>query len=540
MADSWRNWDDIDKIMERVSQLSSVTKYDVIEHFGNLGDMVFFKKLITSKYFTKEEVYNFYTKSRRFKEMKEAGKRVIKEYVEALINKRIPRWYEEDWRKETIPEKIMWHVTSQNKWEILEYFAEHNEQTLRLILSSDYAKAIYRTSRPEHFSKLEIVEHYADAKEGDIPDALYKYVQKTKVFLQEYEKEKTERVESRKEETKKRREERLLSWEDEKGNTIQLFKLNNRRFNSREEYFKVCKKFLESDLTMKGFCTKYKVTSLEGFRQMLEKFAAEDPTIAKQIEEKMKFGQVQYLLFARKLIVGVVKGEINYSEIIKNSKTYTLQDLLDLCDNIFKASPKVKDLFLMRTVEYYHDRISAVKDYSNPEQLKQLLTFEEIKYILKDYEYLKLCRFEEIDVGKSFFNVVKSLEAVYPKFFKDVVIGRGKLREELTYKYSTRFSSKVYFKNKTTIMTDDAKQVEVTEDMVDCAYAFAKTNGLFYSVNTMKSIIRAIANGKIENKIEAKDERQREIEFLYSMLYENMNLQEYFETIEEINFLEGK
>lgn len=425
-----------------------------------------------------------------------------REFETKKMAEEIKRRNETPWQELEDFELIGYRVTEVNKWEILEYFAEHKVHVF-LNLIKYYGTAL-SSKVVCSFAKKDILEHYKDADLSTLPSALQSYIEYLKVEVVKLENEKKEKAEQRKQERKEKKKEELLSWADEKGELIQLFKIKKLYIGSIEDYRLILSKYLKSDLSILGFCMKYDIDSVEGFEKMLDKFSAENPKLAEQIANKKRRKSENYLNMAKLLIIGIVKNEVSVKEAINYATTYSFDTLQDLTTAFFK-DVRMVEMFTYRVICYYHERLNSYDSSPEEENVSKFLTNSEIRFILGNDLFKKFQSNGNVDISMEFINKVKFMRAKYFALFQGKVNGYedGKIAQKLQI-YGSKFKANEYLENETTLLLEDGSEAVVTEDIVKQAVNYANKHKLCQSLHVMKILIRSFANKKVEFDKELK------------------------------------
>lgn len=448
--------------------------------------------------------------------------------LKAVEQRRIQIARVKDWKRETVAELVMHKATEQNKWEILEYFAENNATVFKGIVD-DYVGT--KRSHKSFYSKEEILSRYRNIDLDTLPARLKQYILDLKQNILDSEAKK----EQRKEANAQAKEERLLSWEDENGLTISLFKVGAITPKSKADYEKVLKKYLDEDLGITAFCTKYKISDVKGFKTMLEKFSAENASYAEQIELKSNQQQAKYVDKVRDIIESVcVEGE-SVESIIKYSKTFSLEKLQEFARRLF-PNKNYCEILTVKVIEYYHNRLNSYTNSSEPENIAHMLTRDEIRFIVGDEEYTSMMTGKKCEIEKVFLKRVSFLTSTQPALIKQKVNNqRPDSIVKAIAKYDTKFKKNEYFRSTTFILDENGEQVEVTREMVDMAYQYAYSKKLHTSDAVMRYLIKAVVNGKIQNVEETKHDRKEMMSQALALVSEITNIDEYFTAIDNLH-----
>ncbi|MGN0798712.1 MAG: hypothetical protein ACI4L7_04050 [Christensenellales bacterium] len=429
-----------------------------------------------------------------------------------------------NWKHDTEPQLIMYKATPENKWEILEYFANKNEVIFNRIVS-EYVTRTKKTIK-KIYSRNEILEHYSSIDLDILPVCLKNYVltlEKDIVNEKELKRQKQEeRIEVR--------EKKLLSWSDEYSLTVFLFKLGSITPKSKKEYEKVMKKYLVENLSITSFCIKYKISDVKGFKKMLEKFSAENPQYAEQIKSKSNIQRAQYVDKVKEIIKSICVRDESVGSIMKHSKIFPLKELQMAASSLFPDKDYCESLTI-KVVEYYYSRLVSHAYSIEPKNLENMLTNDEIRFIIGNEEYNAIISGKKSEIKKIFLKRISFLNSTQYAFIRKKVNSQIPNLIKAIAKYDSKFNKKEYLKMTTFMFAEGGKQVEVTKEMVDIAYQYAYSKNIYPSDAVMRSLIKDVLNGKIKNIWEAeqdKKNRNNELEFVNKIA----NIDEYFEVMD--------
>ena len=426
---------------------------------------------------------------------------------------------------------IKYCMTPENKWEIFEYFANNNEKVFRDIVYGVVHERIENTKKIRQIYRDEIIERYRDVDLNTLPKCLKDCILSLKQDIVDEEELKKQRQEKK----DKEKREQLLTWENEDGSIISLFKVGSIEPNSKSDYEKVLKKFLNENIGITTFCLKYKISDVKGFKLMLEKFSAESLPYANQIESKSKQQQAKYIGNIKDIIEKICSEKKSIESIIMYSKAYSFDKLQDFAKNLF-PDKNYCDILTIKVIEHYYDRLNSYTNTIDPENISKMLTIDEIRFIVGEEEFTSMMTGKKCEIEKLFLKKVSFLNTKQPELIKQKVIGRRPdVIVNTISQYDTKFKTNEYFRSQTFIRLDNGEQVEVTREMVEMAYQYANSNNLYTSNAIMGYLIRAVANGKIQNQEEVKQDREQMMQQAYELVNEITNIDEYFATIDKLH-----
>lgn len=443
------------------------------------------------------------------------------EYEKAVIQARKVKG---SWKKENSYELIMYQATEQNKWEILEYFAKRSPQIFNSIIKNyTNIKMISKIG----YTIYEVVEHYKDIDLSTLPQPLVEYIEKCKADINSID----DKKEVRKQLNAERRQESLKSWYNEDGSVVELFKMGNIVPYSREDYLAILTRFMSSDLNVATFCSKYKISNINGFRKMLEKFSLESDIYAEQINKKLESASNKFMGKTRKLIEDVCVNNQPLSILFGNSKSHSLSTFINFAKKTYQDS-NMAEILVNKVIEYYYTRTNEYGNSFEPENIAKMLTLNEVRFLVGEEILNQMVTGAKVGLSQIFMQDIRGIVKPNADVVQTKVNGRGddKLRSKLT-QYNSRFKKNEYFRSTTTLILGNGEQVQITPEMVDMAYQFVKSHKLYPAEKTMQLTIRAVANGKIQNQEQTQDEKKTMREQAMALINEITSIDEYFKAV---------
>ena len=297
-------------------------------------------------------------------------------------------------------------------------------------------------------------------------------------------------------------------WRDKDGNLKHYFSLKgNFNINSKEDYIKIVEKFISEGISAPSFCKKYGISSLKGFKELLERVKEENLGI--NIKQRI-------------------------TSVNKNNSERFVKTVSEISNEIANGSITIEDYFK----DYYrashkYDHFMRFGFYNNKEQLLKMI----INYI-KDNTYA-ICLYPMMQ----FFSAKNALDLA-TIIMKEVK--RSKLNNSDTVRecYSSTNILKKFMTNynrKTTIGTLIINDVrfEIDDDILDQIIAYIKSNDLYICQYVVNTVARKIVLGEIDFMAETdkqKEEMKNEIllmDKINEIMMNNGDIEEYFELMEE-------
>ena len=109
-------------------------------------------------------------------------------------------------------------------------------------------------------------------------------------------------------------------------------------------------------LILFGFCRVYNISSVEGFKRMLDVVAKENNEFNELLEKKNKASSDVFVLSTIRYIDDVVSGKITVGEMIKDNRSEdrkTLEQMIALIKNLHKDS-EIARVFMQKVIDYYY------------------------------------------------------------------------------------------------------------------------------------------------------------------------------------------
>lgn len=422
---------------------------------------------------------------------------------------------------------VMFNATEENKWQILEYFAENN-----LKIFSDITKGYTRRSRRVDSERVvfeckEVVDRYNGKQ---LSPALKQYVESCKQILDSVLENRQKAADKKTLKFQQLQNEKQNSWLENQ-ETQSFFKLGNINVGYRQDYIQILQKYLQEDMSRSEFCKVYGITSEAGFNQMIEKLCSENAIYAEQIKTKESGDNISNDL--KLLIANVCLGKEPLEKLLAQSKRVSLSQAKDILNQNW--GKKAQDVFMLRVIKYYHDRACEIDTSSiEPENIANMLKTDEIRFVVGNNNYKALLSGKELAVPAPFINASIYLHNEGNRVFSDMV--RGKTPGQIEYmlsKYNRRFNKEKYLKADNQIINDKGEVVDITPELIDQAYGFVLSKDIVPSSSVMNLAIRSVANGKIDESV--KEDKQNLINQSLKLIEKINSIGDYFEYIDQLS-----
>lgn len=402
------------------------------------------------------------------------------------------------WKLHVNPELIYYNIPKGKEWQVFEYYAKKDPSKIKGLANLRLA------SSP--FTRSKIIEHYKGADQSTLPPALQEYITHSQELL-------NEQVERGKQQAEAYRQvinERHASWLDNHGNLIQYFELKDGiPIASKEDYYQIAEFFKNAGISASSFCHKYQIENIEGFRTMLKRVASEDPEFGAFYEEFAEQQKRDFIATCRNNITGVANGTLSVKEVIENhSDSRNLSKLITLGDSLFEDKTPINQ-FVAKVVEYYHSRLNSYDESSNElEDIEKMLSFKEMVFFVSPKSLDKIKDGSPVDLVQEFGKSIYPVKDFMSPQSRNLMYGKTSSFKTKIKPYSSFFRRHLYMQNGITLRLDDGSSIIVTDEMVDMADCYAHDHHLFKSVPAMNKLIRAVADGRIQNQAETESYKQ--------------------------------
>ena len=419
----------------------------------------------------------------------------------------------DDWKIQREPEYViaMAEKSKTNKWEVLEYFAANDVEMFDKLLGF-YKK----------YSWMGMYNQYKNKDISTLPECLRTRIERARESYASY-------MKTRDATTKRGREKKieiLKTWKNEDGSPLILFKINLITPNSRDDYYRVLVKYLNETCGIVTFCKKYRISDEKGFRKMLERFSIEDAELAKKIKERASYSQSEYANTIINTIKNICDGSESFKVAIDNAHKATYENYIEFINRYYGDDYRKR--FAKKALDYYYQRLTSDNASSDIENINKKLTINEVKFIAGEEIFTEMMSGKAHDIVTIFHNHVECIRKnastlEREKVYRPICVGLEK--------YGCRFSRSEYLKSKNFMITQKGQKVEVVPEMIDLALIYAKSHNLFTSYNTIRSIINAIINEKID-KTEILKDKNSNTNAAKSEIENTIEISEYFDAVD--------
>lgn len=391
-------------------------------------------------------------------------------------------------------ETLYYSITDANKWQALEWVATNHPNKLSTFVG--------KNTPANPFSRKIVLEHYKDLEDKtSLPEALQS-------FLAVLQKQRDAQVERQKALVEKRRQEareKLINWYDESGKLLKLFELKDGlEIKTLDDYKLILSYFIASDLSATEFCRHYQIEGLEGFKTMCKKFAAMDPEFDKYYTELSARKQRELIGAAREDIALGSESVMGAESVINNeSSILTLPTLITLGESTMQ--PLEVNQFARNIIEFYHTKLNSYKPSSSAEEdILKRLTEREVRFLISSKAYQRIAKHKEISLADEFDDALKPVRPYLGNTALQQLNATVHGVKSLITPYSQTFNPNTVLDGRMQIILPDGALKTVDTQMVDMSETYAHSHKLFRAPTTMSRIIKAVAEGTIQNQAETE------------------------------------
>lgn len=309
-----------------------------------------------------------------------------------------------------------------------------------------------------------------------------------------------------------------------------FFKLyNGQEISSDQDCLMVAQRFIEENMSVDGFCKKYKIADNKGFKRMLDYVSTESEEFKGQIERINDVSKNKFIAATNNFIDKLKDPNEDIKTLIKENKSKQ-RDLSTILS--FNITNEERERIVLKTMRYYADRLKQDNRSSSISNIDNMLTDNEILFMIGRDNFDRMKTGAKIDI----YEYIRSIIAPYRsnldlqsknKFTVECLVPI----REMVKKYEGKFMSKRFLATEPGIGNKNGEEVKITSEMVDMAVHYARVNKLYSSNYTIEKILKAIVDGEIDNSKETQDAKQKLQAGILKDLKECENIEDYLKTI---------
>lgn len=421
-------------------------------------------------------------------------------------------------------------LTRENIWQAIEYFSREDSRFVKFLTSNMYLSvpAIYR--------------HYENVDRFELPKGVAQFLENIEMSAKE-EQEKQIRIERNRKATGQKnrerilreKEERMQSWFDKDGKLLKFFSIGGMEIETYEDYFKIYEKFVESNMSIYGFCKKYKISSEVGFKKLLDKLSYLDTEIAEEITRITAANRQKFKETALGVVDSITSGEMTVSEFFAKPFAHHLinMKLILKFAREYSQNKDSAEIVADKIVRYYFSRLNDYQGTIEPEDVVKKLKLSEVSFIT-GLETSKALQGKQMTMLESLFR--KNLQIVRGGEFDGFgLMLSGDPEKSITtllQAYNEKYRRRDYpqFFGE----SSDAEEIKTLDEQSSLGKAlqFARMHRLYLSKATVDSLVQAAEQGKLDTLAEVMDERLKMKQQIQSLIKEARTLEQYFEAID--------
>ena len=305
------------------------------------------------------------------------------------------------------------------------------------------------------------------------------------------------------------------NWLNKDGKIIHFFSLLAEfPITSKQDYLKLAEEYKKSEMSINEFCNKYGISSVEGFKKMLNRIKDESNLAKEELEKVSIKSSTIFLKTSKTVFDRMLSGEISFDDYINNY--YNSFHNIALIANIMNNNDCKKLYGIIG-----RDIIDYVINNENCIKIDRLSTFFDANYLKSagNTDSL-LCKevihFIRLNIGNSRYLSTDDYQKM------------NKLKTILNA-YSIHFSrntipSSFQFGN---------NEYMVTDEKIDETLAYIDDNGIILCMKTFNYYLKKILKGELEYHEQLNQDKSELIETILNLKQtikkkkENLDISDY-------------
>ena len=161
----------------------------------------------------------------------------------------------------------------------------------------------------------------------------------------------------------------------------------------------LAQQFINDTLAIGGFCQKYKIADVDGFKKMLNYVAGKDGEFSKKLKKHIDFIQQKFISSTHTFIDEALKPTADVGDLIKNykSKQRDLKTVLNLT-----SSTAEKEFLVFKFSKFISSRLLEDDKSSNLNNINNMLTENEIAFIVGKENFDTMKKGGKVDIYECF------------------------------------------------------------------------------------------------------------------------------------------
>lgn len=287
-----------------------------------------------------------------------------------------------------------------------------------------------------------------------------------------------------------------INWENENGELLVFFSLEgNFPINSKLDYYKLFKEYLESQLSVPNFCKKYGITPISGFHNFLKRIEAENLEEFTKVREVKDNVQKRFYALSKERAEQLSKGELSLEE--------------------FFSIPEIN--FHSSNIRVY---FGALSSEGRNQLAKSILEYVESNSTLMSANLMRFLTCERLKPSDSYNTYIRKnlympQDAAYIQMYKRQIT---KITgHEKSWKRDGLYGNYIIGEQK----------FPVDDSVIDQAYAYASDNGYHISFPSLKYLCKQIAAGQISYSQETSQAKAEMINSIIALIREQKTIEDY-------------
>ena len=296
-----------------------------------------------------------------------------------------------------------------------------------------------------------------------------------------------------------------INWKYDDDEVIEFFTLKGDfPIKSREDYYKIYDKYLDSKLSIHRFCLKYGISSENGFKKFLDRVKAEGYYDNKDISELHHITSTNFFNMSKKEIKRLLDNEITFEDFLSNK------------NKNFKVS----------NIGFYYKSVL----YGDEEKYKFsciiLDYIDKNPYFLSN-KFIEFLSGDNLNLAYNFkLYVLSGLNGDRNAIVKYDVNKKYKIIESLSKNWQ---KEDLYCK----YINKDGNEYCVDDNIVEQAIAYSNDHNYYICLREMIYLCKKITLGEIVYKKEMEEQKEEMIDTIISLLEDAKTIEDYLNIMDK-------
>ena len=288
-------------------------------------------------------------------------------------------------------------------------------------------------------------------------------------------------------------------WINRKGELISFFHLEgNFPIRTKTDYYRLYKEYLESKMSIKSFCRKFRIEPIEGFEKFLSRIKAESFEESNMISDTKNTVKKNFWNASNNDAVKLANGELSFEEFFnKNAIILGSANIEIFCWGLSRDD---RSKFSIHMIDYFEKNYPIF-----PQVFIDYLTTKG-KNAVDNYNYY-------IRGGL----MLPKDRKYYPLYYNQ----EAKLKKQL-----------INYNRKNTYCTwlINDKKYEVDDNIIDQALIYARDMKYHICQSSIASICKKIVLGELDYSHETIEQKDEIIDVIINLIAEEKTIEDYINT----------